>query len=1138
MEFRILGPLEVVDDGRSLPLGGARQRALLAALLLRANTVVPADRLLDEVWADDPPASGLRSVQVYISQLRKLLGDGVIETRAPGYLLVAGDGELDLERFDRLVDEARRSDPAGAAAKLREALALWRGAPLADFAYAAFAQTEIGRLEEARLSALEARIDADLELGRHAELVGELEALVAEHPLRERLRAQLMLALYRAGRQSEALGTYQDGSRRLREDLGLDPGRPLRDLEQAILRQDPALDLVPEVVAATEGRGIFVGRHAELATLVEGLEDAIAGQGRLFLLVGEPGIGKSRLADEVMRRARERGVRVVVGRCWEAGGAPAYWPWVQSLRSYVREAAPDALRAELGTGAAELAQILPELHDVLPGLPEPDIVDADAARFRLFDATSQFLRSASESRPILLMLDDLHAADTPSLLLLQFVARELASSRVLVIGALRDVDPIPSHALNAALAELTREPVTRRLLLAGLSEEDVAAYVELAASELAWPGLVPALYERTEGNPLFVGETVRLLALEQDEWDSCLHAETIPQSVRDVIARRLAHLSEDCNRVLALASVLGREFAVGMLARIAEVSEDELLDTLDEGIAARVVSGVPGASNRLRFAHVLIRDTLYDGLGTARRVRMHRLAVEALAQVYGDEPGPHLAELAHHAIAGSDFDRGLVYARRAGDRAAALLAYEEAARQYETALEALEVSAPADANTRCELLLSLGEKRESAGDRLGAKKAYLEAAGIARRLGLKSELAYAAAGYGGNYLFERAGSDDRLIPLLEEALEAVSDDDIELRVRLLSRLAGAIRDEHSRRRRDEISNEAVELARRTGHDAALAYALDARTHALIAPDTVDECRALGTELIEVAARTGNGDQIVHGRLNRFMANVVAGELGEAERDLEVLTGIAEQLRKPAHLWQARALRAELAIAGGRFAEAETLLPEERTLGERAQPELAIPVYRLQRYTLAELRGEFESVEDDVHDLVSRFPARPVFSCVFTHLLVGLGRLPEARHELARLAVDDLSILPFDAEWLYGMSLLAETSVAVEDAQTASVIYRLLLPWAALNAADHPEGIRGAVARYLGLLAASSSDWATAESHFEAAVAMNERMGARPWLARTQRDYGQVLLDRGDSARAAQLLAAAEATYAELGMTAR
>src|SRR4051812_24529840 len=210
MEFRILGPLEVVDEGRSLPLGGVRQRALLTALILRMNEVVPSDRLLDEVWADDPPASGVRVVQVYVSELRKILGPETIQTRPSGYVLVGEPESLDLHRFSLLVDEARGADPAGAAARLREALALWRGEALADFAYDSFAQGEIARLDEMRLAALEARIEADLRIGRHAELVSELEVLVGEHPLREDLRGQLMLALYRSGRQAEALQAYQE----------------------------------------------------------------------------------------------------------------------------------------------------------------------------------------------------------------------------------------------------------------------------------------------------------------------------------------------------------------------------------------------------------------------------------------------------------------------------------------------------------------------------------------------------------------------------------------------------------------------------------------------------------------------------------------------------------------------------------------------------------------------------------------------------------------------------------------------------------------------------------------------------------------------------------------------------------------
>jgi DNA-binding SARP family transcriptional activator len=1126
VEFRILGPLEVVEDGHDLDVGGAKQRALLACLLLHANRVVSSDQLLEALWGEGAPETAQKALQVYVSQLRKALGKERIRTKAPGYEMQVGPGELDLERFQALASEGR----------LTEALTHWRGAPLADFAYEPFAQAEIARLEELRLATLEERIEADLDGGRHASLVGELQGLVRDHPLRERLRAQLMLALYRSGRQAEALEAYHEGRKAMVEELGIEPGRSLRELEQAILRQDPALDLAPasedsaEVVEAS--RGAFVGREAELKELLTGLEDAVAGRGRVFLLAGEPGIGKSRLAEEVVRRARARGMRVLVGRCWEAGGAPAYWPWVQSLRAYVRSIEPEALRAQLGGGAAEVAQIVPELREILPGLPEPPSLDPDGARFSLFDATAQFLHKASERSPIALVLDDLHAADAPSLLLLQYLARELGSTRMLVLGAYRDVDPIPGQPLTETLAEVAREPVTRRISLAGLSAQDVAEYLEQTAAEIASPELVAALHERTEGNPLFVGETVSLLALEGGGAELA-----IPDSVRDVITRRLGHLSEECNRVLVLASVLGREFALDALARVGEISVDQLLDTLDEAMAARVVSDVPGVPGRLRFAHVLMRDTLYEGLTTTRRVRLHRMTGEALGALYGEEPGPQLAELAHHAIAGSDFARGLRYARHAGDWALTALAYEEAARLYGTALDAFELVAPTDERIRCGLLLSLGEA-ESATDRLAAKKAFLAASEIARRLGLQRELARAAAGYGGHYLFERAGRDDLLVPLLEEGLAALADEDVELRARLLSRLSGALRDEPLRDRRDRVSREAVELARRAGNAAALAYALDGRAHAIIAPDTVAECLALSTELLELAERTGNTEQAVHGRVNRFMVHVLTGDIRQAELDLDAVNRIANELRKPAHLWQASAFRAELALAAGRLNEAADLLPEVLALGERAQPQLAVPIYRTQRYTLNDFRWSLDEVEADMHDLAAEYPTRPVFGCMVAHLQMRLGRLPDARRALADLAVDGFSAVPFDAEWVYGISLLAETSALLREAGSAAVLYRLLLPWADLNAADHPEGIRGSVSRYLGMLATAMAHWTEAERHFKNAIAMNDRMGARPWLAHTQHDYARMLQaggEPGDQERAGELLESAIATYRELGM---
>jgi DNA-binding SARP family transcriptional activator/tetratricopeptide (TPR) repeat protein len=933
MEFRLLGPLEAAEQDRLLALGALKQRALLAVLMLNANDVVPVERLIDEVWGESPPATVGKSVQVYVSRLRRQLGDGRLVTRAPGYLLRVEAGELDLERFERLVAEAASADPRRAARLLREALALWRGPPLADLAYEPFAQSHIARLEELRQLAVEQRIEAELATGRHAELIGELEALVSEHPLRERLRGQLMLALYRSGRQADALAAFRSARAALVEELGIEPGRELRELQQAVLRQDAKLD-APAVIergesARSGGAGVFVGREKELRELLAALADARAGRGRVVLLAGEPGIGKTRLAEELAGRAHDGGARVLVGRCWEAGGAPAYWPWVQALRAYVRESDPVALRGQSGDGVAALAELLPELRELRPDLPERPAPQSASTRFQLFEAACALVRSAAETAPLVLVLDDMHAADEPSLLLLQFVAREIADSGVLVVCAFRDVDPALGDPLLSTVAELLREPLTARLAPTGFGSDGIAEYIERSTGIEPAPGLVAAIGAETEGNPLFVGELVRLL-----EGEGRLARENgqlrIPPSVRAVIGRRTGRLSERCRRVLDAASVLGREFRVDALDVLAGLGRGELLDVLDEAVAERVVAEVPGAPGRLRFAHALIRDTLYDELTPTRRLRMHARAGAALEEIYVADPEPHLAELALHFVAAGD-GRALDYARRAGDRAASQLAFEEAARHYETAL-----SIAGGHGARCDLLLALGDVRARAGDTAASRETYREAAALAERHGMRVQLARAAIGYGGRFIWEVARDDEHMIPLLERAIAALGEDDDPLRVMLLVRLAGGpLRDSRfPPERKAAMSAEALAIARRIGDPATLAYAIHGYILGHHGPHHTRRKVELATEMVELMSAAGDKEREFEGLEERLSSLIELGDMAAAAADLEEMTRLARELRQPAHDWVVAVYRALFALLRGELEAAEDLVAAARARGER------------------------------------------------------------------------------------------------------------------------------------------------------------------------------------------------------------
>ncbi len=439
---------------------------------------------------------------------------------------------------------------------------------------------------------------------------------------------------------------------------------------------DSPIDETPPHGMATSAD--FVGRQRELGELGAALDDAIAGRGRMVMLVGEPGIGKTRTARELAAHAVTRGAEVLWGRCREQQGAPPYWPWVQPIRSYIGARDAEVLRTQMGPGAADMADIIPEIQELFPDLGSPPVLESDAARFRLFNSITTFLKNAAQGQPLMIVLDNLHWADTPSLLLLEFLASELEHSHILVVGTYRDVELSRGHPLAHTLGELTRESGSggfQRVLLRGLSHDDVGHYIEAASQSPTMLGLVEAIYSQSEGNPLYLTELVNLYTQQRERLE-----DTLPEGIREVIGRRLDELSTECNRVLTVASVIGRGFEFDQLIILVEdISEDRLLEALEEALGVSIIEEQPGVVGGYQFTHALIQRTLRDELSTTRRVRLHARIAETFEKLYEDDLESHAMEIAYHfgeaeAVLGGE---GLVrYSSMAGEQALAAYSYE------------------------------------------------------------------------------------------------------------------------------------------------------------------------------------------------------------------------------------------------------------------------------------------------------------------------------------------------------------------------------------------------------------------------------------------------------------------------------
>jgi hypothetical protein len=898
----------------------------------------------------------------------------------------------------------------------------------------------------------------------------------------------------------------------------------------------------------------FVGREAELATLLSALERARAGRGSLYLIGGEPGIGKSRLADEFAVRARQDGARVLWGRCWEGAGAPPYWPWMQALRGFLRETDAAVTRELLGTAAADIAQMLPELRATLPESPAPP-AESDSARFQLFDSTSSFVRGIAERAATIIVLDDLHAADTPSILLLRFVATQLNGMRVVLVGTFRDVELTPDHPLTTGLTELGREPITHLITLGGLAEDMAGKLIESTAGIPAADRLAREMWRETKGNPLFLGEAVRLLISERRFGDIAA-GETlrlsVPAGVRDVITRRLSQLSPETVSALTVGSAIGPEFSVDLLRRVIGQRGEEVAEQIAEATRAGLVSPVSTAIGQVRFAHDLIRESLYDEQTAVARGELHLRIAESLE----DEPRvareDHLAELAYHyseAARGAADDEapGIAlkaheYAERAGRRALSALAYEEAARLFRAAFEALDVAHDARDELRGRLLLEMGDADSLTGDHEAAQRSYLAASDIYRRLGDAHDLALAALGYAGRVVWARVGWDTRIIPLLEEALLSLGSSDPPLRARLLTRLACALRSSpEERERSDQLSHEALEIARSLGDNRALGEAMIGRYYATFWPENHQQRAIMAREIMAVAEEAGDAELLVDAYLIQWLSETDSAQRPSSRSSLDDVTRVAHELRQPAKLWLGIGPRAEQELLEGNFDVAADLI--ERELGAPYPFSNARDNESAGAFHQFLLRRELANLSDseaDTRAAADAFPWYPLHRSALALLLVELGRLDEARREFAALAADSFAALYHDNEWLLGMALTSEACYLLDDRAAAEILYEQLSPFAGRHAIGHAEGSMGAVDRYLGLLSLTLGNTNRAIAHLRAAVDFNEQLMARPWTARSKHDLALALDRRGtatDGEQAADLRHAALSISQALGMPA-
>ena len=892
-----------------------------------------------------------------------------------------------------------------------------------------------------------------------------------------------------------------------------------------------------------------VGRDGEVRAVGDAVKRVDGGNGREVLVVsGEAGLGKTTLVAESARAAFADGACVLFGHCEEDLATP-YQLFAEALGHYVTYAPEEQLRDHVEAHGSELSRLVPALASRIPDLPPSRATDSDTERFLLFASVVALLAAVSEVQAVVLVLDDLQWADNASLLLLRHLVSADRPMRVLFLGTYRDSELSRTHPLTDTLAALHRLTGVSLIELAGLDDTGVASFLEAASGQTlddAAVQLAHAIYRETDGNPFFVSEVLRHLsetgAIRQDGTGRWVAADSLdqlalPDSVRTVIGARVGRLGEDAGRVLSVASVIGRDFDLDLLARATKTGEDDLLDILEAASAAALVREPTDASGHYNFAHALIQHTLYEDMGPNRRARAHRQVAEALESLCGDRPGNRVGELARHWVSASqpiDLAKAVDYSRQAGDAALAALAPADALRYYAQALDLHPREPDADPVVGLDLAIGLGTAQRQTGD-----PTYIatlaDAALRAFDRGDDERLVAAIIARDRGYTSTAGRVDDDLVAFLELALDRLTSHD-RSRALLLATLCSELAYRPPIEHRSALADEALQLIRATGDDADLVWVINHIFDALMVPELLGDRLALSAEALEIAERLDDPISLFWAALYRCIASVGIGDVVEMDRCLTIAQHIADRLALPELQWNWGFTAATRAMIAGDLSRTEELLAQWKVVAAARAFTDDEAFSTAQTVAMVMMQGDVEPLVPMAEALHAEDPDHEVILRILAQLYVLSERI-DAASELLDGYAPKLLELPRDIIWLGRMLNWSDIVVACGRSDLAPRLFELIEPWADQACAPGMLVYLGPVSHALARLATLLGRLDDADRFFADAHQLNARMGARYWSTRTDTAWGAMLVTRndpGDTDRARTLLAEARAVAAANG----